>query len=259
MHHAHAPPYLLFVIFHFRGHRSTLDYVLVTYGSVREGLEFYVHGLRDGLTFLHANNVSHCDIKVANTVVVVKPGELPRLQLIDLGLSGVHGAGTGAHRVCVFFESFLDFSFVELDHFAALQSTLMLYSSFKCRDNTELESPWDALNSLSGVKKRPLEVLGSLYRAKTAKEKGWLVWNRLVAIDPVTILGEDVAEELRMAQLPRKVRSRWERSRAVFDTNDVDEDRLLKWADGLFPLQTKLAVAFFANGLCSMHGSHEAK
>jgi hypothetical protein len=113
----------------------------------------------------------------------------------------------------------------------------MPWSSFKCRDNTRIESPWDALNWMGRRDTdRPLLVLGNLYRAKTSQAEGWLAWSRQVAIDPKTILGEEEAEKVSRAhQHVRKVGLKWKAICVAFSTNDGDEDSLLKWADGLFP------------------------
>jgi serine/threonine protein kinase len=72
-------------------------------GNVEGAMHFFSKGLRGALDFLHNFGVSHCDLKVDNIVVGVQQPKQLLLQLIDLGLSDRHGAGTGLNRLIAFF------------------------------------------------------------------------------------------------------------------------------------------------------------
>jgi serine/threonine protein kinase len=97
-------------------------------------MHFLSKGLRGSLDFLHKLGMAHCDPKLDNIVVRLQQPKQPLLQLIDLGMSNMHGAGTGLHRLVVLFpESVVDsWSCMALDNFAAIQCCLHLYVSHKC-------------------------------------------------------------------------------------------------------------------------------
>jgi serine/threonine protein kinase len=144
---------------------------------------------------LHKHHVAHCDLKLDNIVVHLQQPDRPFLQLIDLGLSNKHGAGTGLNRLVAFFpENVVDkWTSYELDKFAASQCCLHLFVSHKCRGSKT--SIWKELGYMYGrtIRHRVslFRVLGQLLPA-TPSRMHWLTWLRSVSLEPSMVLSNSV-------------------------------------------------------------------
>jgi serine/threonine protein kinase len=193
-------------------------------------MHFFSKGLHGALEFLHKHHVTHCDLKLDNIVVRLQQSEEPFLQLIDLGLSGRHGAGTGFNRLIAFFpESVVkNWSCLALDKFAAIQWCLHLYVSHKCPGSKK--SMWRKLDHIyketkdSDPGQQLFRVIGELFTESSRVD--WLTWLRSVALDPNIVLRTQNSE--RWADT-------WTKFCGTFTVNDEPEVAMLNMVDGLFP------------------------
>jgi serine/threonine protein kinase len=194
---------------------------------------FLSKGLHSALNFLHKHHVAHCDLKLDNIVVHLQQPDQHFLQLIDLGLSNQHGAGTGLNRLVAFFpQRVVDkWTSYELDKFAASQCCLHLFVSHKCRGNKN--SMWRELGHMYGRTKDRADSRRHLFRvvvqllAATSSRVHWLTWLRSVSLEPSMVLSKTLKS--------KKWASTWTKFCDAFTANDKTEVAMLNMVDGLFP------------------------